>query len=117
MYSKLIIIGNLGSDVEVRYTADGKPVISFSVATSRYLGNEKSETTWFRCSYWPANYVDDVQRRLTKGTRVLVGGQLRPDSETGCPKVFQKRDGSWGASYEVAVERYRLIRDREEAVA
>jgi single-strand DNA-binding protein len=113
MYSKLIIIGNLGSDAEMRYTADGKPVISFSVATSRYLGNEKSETTWFRCTYWPSNFAEEAQRRLTKGTRVLVEGQIRPDSETGCPKVFQKRDGSCGASYEVAVERYRTFKSEE----
>lgn len=114
MYSKLIIIGNLGSDAEMRYTADGKAVISFSMATSRYLGNEKSETTWYRYTCWPSNFAEEAQRRLTKGARVLVEGQLRPDSETGCPKVFQKRDGSYGASYDVAVERYRLIRDREE---
>ena len=51
MYQKLIIIGNLGRDPEMRYTPDGKAVTTFSVATSRKY-NEKEETTWFRVSVW-----------------------------------------------------------------
>ena len=46
MYQKLIIIGNLGRDPEMRYTPDGKAVTTFSVAASRRYG-EKEETAWF----------------------------------------------------------------------
>ncbi len=51
MYQKIIIIGNLGRDPEMRFTPDGNPVTSFSVATRRKY-KEVDETTWFRVSVW-----------------------------------------------------------------
>ena len=95
MYQKLIIIGNLGRDPEMRYTPDGKAVTSFSVATSRRY-NEKDQY-------------------LTKGSKVLVEGRLRPDANTGAPQVFQKKDGSWGSSYEVSADNVRFLSARGES--
>ena len=115
MYSKIILIGNVGSS-ELKYTADGKPVLTFSVATSRRRGKDDYETTWFRCTLW-GDYAEEAGKRLTKGVRVMVEGQLRPDPATGSPKVYEKRDGSWGASYEVAVETYRTLSKSEEVNA
>lgn len=114
MYQKLIIIGHIGSS-ELKYTSDGKPVLSFSLATSRRY-KDSEETTWFRCTYW-GEYAEEASRRLVKGVRVMVEGQLRPDPATGSPKVYEKRDGSWGASYEVAVETYRTLSKSEEVNA
>ena len=112
MYQKLIIIGNLGRDPEMRYTPDGKAVTSFSVATSRRY-NEIDETTWFRVSVW-GKQAESCNQYLTKGSKVLVEGRLRPDANTGAPQVFQKKDGSWGSSYEVYADTVRFLSARGE---
>jgi hypothetical protein len=56
MYQRVVLVGNLGRDPEMRYTPNGTPVTSFSVATSRkYTGSDgqmKDETLWFRISVW-----------------------------------------------------------------
>jgi len=113
MYQKLIIIGNLGRDPEMRYTPDGKAVTSFSVATSRKY-NDKEETAWFRVSVW-GKQAESCNQYLTKGSKVLVEGRLRPDSNTGAPQVFQKKDGSWGSSYEVFADTVRFLSARGES--
>lgn len=48
MYQRIIIIGNIGSDAELRYLPDGTPVCTFSLADSRVVTKGKDETTWFR---------------------------------------------------------------------
>ena len=54
--NKILIIGNLGSDPEMRYTPNGNPVTSFTVATNRRYrtgdGENREETEWFRISAW-----------------------------------------------------------------
>ena len=115
MYQRLIIIGNLGRDPEMRYTPDGKAVTTFSVATSRRY-NDKEETTWFRVSVW-GKQAESCNQYLTKGSKVLVEGRLRPDANTGAPQVFQKKDGSWGSSYEVSADNVRFLSARGEATS
>ena len=112
MYQKLIIIGNLGKDPEMRYTAKGDPVTSFSVATSRKYG-EKDETAWFRVSVW-GNQAESCSTYLHKGSKVLVEGRLRPD-ENGNPTTFQRKDGSWGASYEVVAETVKVLDNKSDS--
>lgn len=111
MYQKIIIIGNLGSDPEQRFTPDGTPVTTFSVATSRKAG-EKDETTWFRVTVW-SKQAESCNQYLHKGSKVLVEGRLRPD-ESGNPTVYQRKDGSWGASYEVTAETVRFLTPKGE---
>ncbi len=113
MYQKLIIIGNLGRDPEMRYTPDGKAVTTFSVAASRRYG-EKEETAWFRVSVW-GKQAESCNQYLTKGSKVLVEGRLRPDANTGGPQVFQKKDDTWGSSYEVFADTVRFLSSRGEA--
>ena len=81
MYQKLIIIGNLGRDPEMRYTPDGNPVTSFTVATSRKY-KDTDETTWFRISVW-GKQAENCNQYLRKGSRVFVEGRLIPDLQTG----------------------------------
>lgn len=111
MYQKIIIIGNLGRDPEQRFTPDGKPVTNFSVATSRKY-KDTEETTWFRVSTWDKQ-AEACNQYLHKGSKVLVEGRLRPD-ESGNPTVFQRKDGSWGASYEVTAESVRFLDGKAE---
>ena len=106
MYQKLILIGNLGGNPEMRFTPGGDPVTTFSVATSRKYG-ERDETTWFRISVW-GKQAEACSQYLHKGSKVLVDGRLRPD-ESGNPRVFERKDGSSGASFEVTAESVRFL--------
>ena len=111
MYQKIIVIGNLGREPEMRYTPEGNPVTSFSIATSRRY-NEKEETTWFRITVW-GKQAETCNQYLHKGSKVLVEGRLRPDAN-GNPSVFQRKDGTWGASYEITAETVRFLTPKGE---
>jgi len=80
---KITIIGHLGRDPEMRYTPEGNPVTSFSVASSRKYktssGEQKEETEWFNCSAW--NKLADVcNEYLSKGKQVYIEGRLKTRS-------------------------------------
>ena len=110
MYQKLLIIGNLGRDPEMRYTPDGKPNTTFSMATSRKAG-DKDETTWFRVSVW-GNQAEPCNQYLRKGSKVLVEGRLKPEIN-----VYQRKDGSYAASYDVTAENVRFLSGKDEQPA
>lgn len=114
MYQKLIIIGNLGSNPEQRFTPSGDPVTSFSVATSRKYG-EKDETTWFRVSVW-GKQAESCNTYLSKGSKVLVEGRLKSNSD-GNPNVYQRKDGTWASSYEVVAESVKFLSGKDEPAA
>jgi single-strand DNA-binding protein len=84
-FSKIIIIGNLGRDAEVRYTVQGIQVCDFTVATNEKRRNQNGEienvTTWFRVNLW-GKQVENISRYLTRGKQVLVEGRLRVDEWT-----------------------------------
>lgn len=111
MYQQITIIGHLGADPAMKFTPDGKAVANFSVATSRKY-KDTEETTWFRVSTWDKQ-AEACNQYLHKGSKVLVEGRLRPD-ESGNPTVFQRKDGSWGASYEVTAESVRFLDGKAE---
>jgi single-strand DNA-binding protein len=118
MYQKLIIIGNLGSDPEMRYMPDGTAVTNFSVATNRRWtdrasGEPREETTWFRVSAW-RRLAETANQYLSKGRRVLVEGRLRADPQTGGPRLWTGQDGSVRASYEVTADNIQFLGGREE---
>lgn len=117
MYQKMILIGNLGRDPEMRYTPSGQAVTNFSMATNRKWtdknGNQQEETCWFRVSVW-GNQGEAVNQYLSQGSRVMVEGRLRPDPETGGPRVYERNDGSPGASYEVNAFRVIFLSSRSE---
>ncbi len=81
--NKVMIIGNLGRDPEMRYTPSGKPVTSFSVAVSRSWvkpEGERSETTdWFNVVAW-GRLAEICSQYLTKGSMVYVEGRLETRS-------------------------------------
>ncbi len=117
MYQKMIFVGNLGRDPEMRYTPSGQAVTNFSVATNRRYtdsnGQQVDETTWFRVSVW-GNQAEAVNQYLQQGSRVLVDGRLRPDPETGGPRIWTRSDGTPGASFEVTARRVVFLSTRAE---
>ena len=86
MLNKCMIIGNLGADPEMRYTANGTPVTSFRVATSRQYGGSDGErheeTEWFSVVTW-ARLAETCSQYLSKGRQVYVEGRLRSRSYEG----------------------------------
>ena len=84
--NKILIIGNLGSDPEMRYTPNGNPVTSFTVATNRRYttaeGEQREETEWFTVSAWN-RLGETINQYLTKGRRVYVEGRLKSSTWTG----------------------------------
>ena len=118
MYQKIIIVGNLGRDPEMRYMPNGTAVTNINVATNRTWtdresGEQRKETTWFRVSVW-GNQAEPVNEYLRSGSQVLVEGRLNPDPQTGGPRLFNRQDGSVGASYEIRAENVRFLAGREE---
>ena len=113
MYQKLVIVGRLGRDPEMRYMPDGTAVTQINVATDRRwtdksTGQPVSETTWFRVSVW-GKQAETTNQYLAKGRMVLIEGHLRPDPQTGGPKLFTRQDGTSGASFEITAETVRFL--------
>ena len=73
--NKVILIGNVGRDPEMRYTPQGQPVTSFSVATSYGKGDDKA-TEWLNCSAW-GKQAELTNEYLRKGSQVYVEGRIR----------------------------------------
>jgi single-strand DNA-binding protein len=117
MYQKIIIVGNLGNDPEMRYTPSGQAVCNYNVAVNRSWtsndGSKGEETTWFRISSWGKRAELDNQY-LRKGQKVLVEGRLNPDNDTGGPRIWTRQDGTSAASYEITAEQVRFLSSRAE---
>ena len=78
--NKVMIIGNLGKDPEMKYTGEGKPVTTFSVAVSRNWkspdGQVSEETEWFRVVAWE-RLAETCNEYLHKGSKVYIEGRLK----------------------------------------
>jgi single-strand DNA-binding protein len=114
MYQKLILIGRLGQDPEMRYTQDGTPVTSFSVATDRKWtdpnGQQQERTVWFRVSAW-RRLAETCNQYLSKGRLVMIEGELTE------PKPYQGRDGEWRASLSVNARDVRFLGGRGDGAS
>jgi len=112
MYQKLVIVGRLGRDPEMRYTQDGTPVTSFSVATDRrwtsQSGESQQRTVWFRVSAW-RRLAETCNQYLAKGRMVLIEGELTE------PRPYQGRDGEWRASLDVTARTVKFLGGRSDA--
>lgn len=117
MYQKLVIVGNLGRDPEMRYTPSGQAVTNLNIATNRQYtsnsGEKVKETTWFRISVW-GKQAETVNQYLRKGSKVLVEGRLTQDPATGGPRVWTGQDGSPRASFEMTAQTVRFLSSRED---
>ncbi|MDX6709162.1 MAG: single-strand DNA-binding protein [Blastocatellia bacterium] len=84
-FNKIILVGNLGRDPELRYTPQGTPVCSFTLATNERRKDKAGEmqdvTTWFRITLW-GRQAETASQYLTKGRPVYVEGRLRVEEWT-----------------------------------
>jgi single-strand DNA-binding protein len=106
--NRIIIIGNLGGEPEMRFTPNGKPVTSFSVATNRKYttsdGERKEETEWFTVVTW-SKLAEQCNQYLSKGKLVYVEGRLRTHSWEG-------QDGQKRSRNEIVADRVSFL-DRQ----
>lgn len=95
--NKIMLIGNVGADPELRYTPNGAPVAEFTMAVNRRYttgdGEQKEETEWFRIVTWNKN-AENVNQYLTKGQKVYVEGRFQSREYVG-------QDGNQRRAYEV----------------
>jgi single-strand DNA-binding protein len=84
-FNKIILVGNLGRDPELRYTPQGTPVCSFTVATNEKRKDKAGETqdftTWFRVTLW-GRQAETASQYLTKGRPIYVEGRIRLEEWT-----------------------------------
>lgn len=108
--NKVIIIGNLGSEPEMRFTPNGNPVTSFRVATNRVYttpeGERKEETEWFTVVAW-ARLAENCNQFLTKGQRVYAEGRLHT-------RIWESQDGQKHSRAEIIANRVIFL-DRRAA--
>jgi len=108
--NKVMIIGNVGSDPEMRFTPNGVPVTSLRIATNRVYttpdGERKEETEWFTVVAW-SKLAEQCNQFLTKGRRVYVEGRLSTRS-------WESQDGQRHYRTEVVAEKV-LFLDRRAA--
>ena len=105
MFNKITIIGNLGTDPEMRYMPSGDAVTSFSVATNRRYrtrdGEQRDETEWFRVNAW-GRMAETTNQYLEKGSLVYVEGRLSSRSWVG-------QDGQTRFSNEIRAQELKFL--------
>ncbi|MDP6647733.1 MAG: single-stranded DNA-binding protein [Dehalococcoidales bacterium] len=106
--NKIIIIGNLGGEPEMRFTPNGRPVTSFNVATNwRYTtadGERREETEWFTVVTW-GRLAEQCNQFLNKGRLVYVEGRLHTHS-------WESQDGQKHSRNEIIANRVSFL-DRQ----
>ncbi|MPM48876.1 Single-stranded DNA-binding protein A [bioreactor metagenome] len=117
MYQKIMILGRLGRDPEMRYTPAGKAVTSFNVATDRSYpdstGKIIKETIWFRVTVWD-KLAENCNNFLSKGKMVFVEGRLTVDPKTGGPRIWTAQDGTTRASFEISASTIKFLSPKNE---
>jgi single-strand DNA-binding protein len=108
--NKVMIIGRLGRDPEMRYTPSGRPVTTFSVATSRTWntsdGERRIETEWFNIVSW-GNLAEICKQYLTKGQQVYIEGRLQS-------RTWDDDKGNKHTSVEIVASEMIMLGDRRE---
>ena len=103
--NKVILVGNLGKDPEVRRMTSGEPVVNLSLATSeswrdKASGERKEKTEWHRVVIFNKNLADVAEKYLRKGSKVYVEGQLQT-------RKWTDKDGQEKYSTEVVLQNFR----------
>jgi single-strand DNA-binding protein len=111
--NKVILVGNLGRDPEVRYTASGTPVANFTMATTERWsdpsGERKERTEWHRIVVW-GKQAEIAGEYLRKGRQVYVEGSLQT-------REWTDREGNKRQTTEVRAQRFQMLGGRGEAEA
>jgi len=109
--NKVILIGNLGADPELRYTPSGRAVVNFNLATSRTWNNrdgeKQEETEWHRIVAWD-KLAEICGEYLKKGAQTYVEGRLQTRS-------WEDKNGLKRYTTETVVSEMRMLGSRQDA--
>jgi single-strand DNA-binding protein len=109
--NKVMVIGHLGKDPEMRYTPSGRPVTTFTMAVSRSWnsadGERHTETEWFNIVAW-GNLAEICKQYLTKGQQVYVEGRLQT-------RRWDDKEGQKRTSVEIVANEMMMLGERHEA--
>ena len=103
--NKVILVGNLGKDPEVRRMTSGEPVVNLSIATSenwrdKASGERKEKTEWHRVVIFNKNLAEVAEKYLRKGAKVYVEGSLQT-------RKWTDKDGAEKYSTEIVIQNFR----------
>ncbi len=109
--NKVMIIGHLGRDPEMRYTPVGKPVTTFTVAVSRSWnsanGEKHSETEWFNIVVW-GSLAEICKQYLVKGQQVYIEGRLQT-------RKWDDKEGGKHVSVEIVASEMMMLGEKRDA--
>lgn len=112
MFSQTIIIGNVGSDTDMRYTPSGDAVTTFSVAVNKSWndnsGTRQTKTTWYRVTTW-RKLAETVGKYVQKGSKVMVVGEMQP------ARAYLDRNGQAAASLELTANTVQFLGSKPDA--
>lgn len=108
--NKVMLIGRLGRDPEMRYTPSGRPVTTFSLATSRTWntseGERRTETEWFNVVAW-GSLAEICKQYLIRGQQVYVEGRLQT-------RHWEDNDGNKHSAIEIVANEMIMLSERRE---
>ncbi len=108
--NKVMIIGRLGRDPEMRYTPSGRPVTTYSVATTRTWnssdGERHTETEWFNVVAW-GSLAEICKQHLAKGQQVYVEGRLQT-------RTWEDNNGNKHTTTEIVASEMIILSDRKD---
>ncbi len=108
--NKVMIIGNLGKEPELRYTPSGRPVTTFPVAVSRTWksnnGEKRSDTEWFKVVAW-GKLAEICKEYLNKGQQVYIEGRLQT-------RRWEDKEGQQRTTVELIATEMTMLGDRRE---
>ncbi len=105
--NKVILVGNLGADPDVRYTQDNRPIVNLSIATSenwrdKNTGERRERTEWHRVVIFSEGLAKIAQQYLKKGSKVYLEGQLQT-------RKWQDQEGKDRYSTEVVLQGFNAV--------
>jgi len=108
--NKVMLIGNLGRDPEMRYTPSGRPVTTFTIATSRNWnssdGEKHTETEWFNVVAW-GNLAEICKQYLTKGQQVYIEGRIQT-------RRWENKEGIKNVTIEIIANEMMILGERKD---
>jgi len=109
--NKVMVIGYLGRDPEMRYTPNGKSVVSFSIACDRSWknadGEKQTETDWFNVVAW-GDLAEICNKYLSKGSQAYIEGRIQP-------RTWQDNEGQQRTSVDIVAQQVLLLNKKKES--
>jgi len=110
--NKVMLIGRLGRDAEMRYTPSGRPVTTFSLATSRTWntseGERRTETEWFNIVTW-GSLAEICKQFLTKGQQVYIEGRMQT-------RTWEDSEGKKHSATEIVANEMIMLGERRDSI-